>query len=375
VKVLVAPDKFKHALSAAEAAEAIADGVVAACPTAHVIQRPLADGGEGAGAILAAALNAAERSLVVHDALGRPHRASWWLAAEDRTAVVELAQAAGLGLLAANERDPWRASTYGVGQLLAEAAKAAARILLCVGGSATIDGGVGCLQAIGWQLLDACGRPLPSPAAPAQLLSIRALRPPARAWAVPLEVLCDVDNPLLGESGAAAVYGPQKGAAEAMVRDIEAGLAHWSALLAEHTGVLAAQLPGAGAAGGLPAGLAAALGARLSGGFDQVARCVGLDRAMQGCDLCLTGEGRLDEQTARGKVVCGVARHAAQCGVPAVALVGAVAASGDGALARVAAQMGLQRIVVITPPGAAPAAALREARANLRRAAAAVVGR
>lgn len=376
MRFLVACDKFGGALSAGDAAAAIAEGLRRALPEAEIRLCPLGDGGEGTGAILAKALNAVPRTRMVGDPLGRPVEATWWLCKPSRTGVVEMATACGLWRLASGERDPLHATSYGTGELLKAAADAGCRrIFLAVGGSATVDGGAGCLQALGWELLDERGEPLAVPAGAAGLAFVHKVRPPRERIAVGLTVLCDVDNGLLGPRGAAAVFAPQKGAAPHQVPILECGLARWAEVLRAASGRDVRALPGSGAAGGLPAALAALLDAKLISGFDCVARAVRLSERLVGCHLCLTGEGRLDEQTRSGKVVAGVARVAAAAGVPVVALVGAVRPREGSGVDALAAELGLAEVVVITPPGLAESAALAGARDNLRAAAESFVRR
>jgi len=369
MKVLIAPDKFKHALSAAEAADALAAGVRDAAPDAGIELCPLADGGEGTGPLLACALGAAPRAARCRDALGRPIEATWWLHAPSRRAIVELATVAGLQGLPREQRDPEKTTTFGVGEALRAAIDAGAQTVdLAVGGSATVDGGAGCLQALGVALLDASGAAISTPLTGGALTSI------ARIGAIPrlparIRVLCDVRNPLLGPRGAAPSFAPQKGASPDAVRRLEQGLRHWRDVLHAATGVDVADLPHAGAAGGIGAGLHAALGAALTEGFAAVAESVNLSDRIAAADLVITGEGRLDAQTVEGKVVAGVARLAAEAGTPAVALVGAADPAPDGSLTSVAQQFGLAQIGVITPAGATLDAALRATRENLRAAA------
>jgi glycerate kinase len=368
VKVLIAPDKFRDALDAAEVAAALAAGVRDAQPDAQIALCPLGDGGEGTGRVLAAACGAQERVTTVLDPLGRGREARWWLSADRATGIVEMAEASGLALLAPRERDALRTTSYGTGQLLRAAQDAGApRVLLCVGGSATVDGGAGCLQALGWRFVDGAGAEIVEPLTGGVLPAIARLESPPNHAALAIDVLCDVDNPLLGPRGAATVYGPQKGATPVGVDLLESGLVHWADVLEQHGGANVRDLPGGGAAGGLPAGLAAALGAHLRPGFAEVARQVGLRDKLAGCDLCLTGEGRIDEQTAGGKVVAGVARLARELGVPAIAFAGA-------ARPDLATTLGVERIIVITPEKTPLPEALAATAANLRSAARTVLG-
>jgi len=239
-------------------------------------------------------------------------------------------------------------------------------VTLCVGGSATVDGGAGCLQALGWELIDQTGECIREFAAGGILERIGEIRPRDPVPRLNIEVLCDVDNPLLGPRGAAAVFGPQKGASPTQVRQLEAGMENWAAVLTGCTSREVSALAGTGAAGGLPAGLAAALGAKLTRGFDEVARRLDLRAKLAGCDLCLTGEGCLDEQTVGGKVVAGVAELGRQVGVPVVALVGDARPPSGQTVAQLARTVGLREIVVVTPPNTPTEAALPAAADNLR---------
>lgn len=371
MKVLIAPDKFKDALDAPGVAAALAAGVRGAWPDGEIVTCPMGDGGEGTGLLLAGALSATEHSITVLDPLERPRPASWWLCPGGRTAIVEMAEASGLALLRVAERDPFRATSYGTGQLLhAALAAGAVRILLCVGGSATVDGGAGCVQALGWQFEARDGSLIPAPVRGGMLGEIRAIRPPPTPPAgVAIDIFCDVDNPLLGPRGAAPVFGPQKGASQAAVHELENGLTHWADVLQGCCGTDVRALPGGGAAGGITAGLVAALNARPRPGFDEVARCLGLREKLAGCDACLTGEGRLDDQTASGKVVAGVARLASAQRVPTLALVGTVRLGANQTMEELAQMLGLAKIVVITPPGTPLSTALADTRNNLQRAA------
>lgn len=373
--ILIAPDKFRDALDAAAAAEAIAAGVRDARPRVRVDGCPLADGGEGTGRVLAVARGLSERRARVLDPLGREREARWWHDAERRAGVVEMAEASGLHCLAPHERQATRTTTYGTGQLIAAAIAAGCeRIDVCVGGSATVDGGAGCLQALGFELLDASGRRIETPACGGMLDRIAAIRPPARLPKLDVRVLCDVDNPLLGPRGAAAVFAPQKGAAAGEVRLLEGNLAHWARLLERDLGRDVTQLAGAGAAGGLPAALHAGLGARLVPGFDVVAQAARLRERIAAAELVVTGEGRLDAQTAGGKVVAGVARLAQSLRKPVIALVGRVEPQTPDAVEQIARTLGLSRVVVVSRADEPLEVALAQTRDRLRQAAARVVG-
>lgn len=373
MRVLIVPDKFKDALDAAAVAAALAEGVRAARPGALVTCCPLGDGGEGTGRVIAQALHAQPRTTRVVDPLGRQHNATWWYEPERQLALVELAEASGLALLKPPERNPLVTTTFGTGQLLEAALHAGAlSVTLCVGGSATVDGGAGCLQALGLAFLDAHGARLDGFMAGGRLTEVTEVDfPQQEAPDAIIEILCDVDNPLVGPRGAARVFAPQKGAAADAVAQLERALEHWADVLEFSFGFYERDTPGTGAAGGVPAALVAAFGAHLLRGFEEVAHHVQLREKLRQADLVLTGEGRLDEQTAGGKVVAGVARLAQEAGVPCTALVGAVHAPHG--VEQLTAQLGLHEIIAITPPGTPTAAALAATAENLRRSAARAV--
>jgi glycerate kinase len=348
VRVLIAPDKFKHALTAAEVAAALARGLAAARPDAKIECVPLADGGDGTGPVLAAALGARPQTATVTGPRGRPIEATWWWDAATRTAIIEMAEASGLRLLRPDERDPTQTTSYGTGELIAVAQQAgASEVLLGVGGSATVDGGSGVLQALGWTLFDSEGAALPAPITGGQLARVTTLAPPTRTDRPRINVLCDVDNPLIGRRGAAPAFGPQKGASSEQVTQLTRNLNNWADVLRDAGGGDVRRLPATGAAGGLPAGLLAACSASLRLGFDAVAEAVKLDARIAAADWCVTGEGRIDEQTARGKVVAGVARRAVELKRPVAAFVG----DCRGSRAAIAQQLSLRDIVVVTPAG------------------------
>ncbi|SDE91164.1 glycerate kinase [Blastococcus fimeti] len=328
VRIVVAPDSFKGSLSADRAAQAIAAGIVRAVAGAEPVLRPVADGGEGT---VAAALRAgyASREARVTGPDGRSVAAA--LAVGGTTAVLELATAAGLGLL--DRPAPLTATTRGVGDLVRHALDLGAqRIVLGIGGSATTDGGAGMLQALGLRLLDARGADVPPGGAGlAQLDRIDPAGLDPRLAGVEFVVASDVDNPLTGPSGAAHVFGPQKGASADEVRALDAALSRYAAVLARDLGADVAASPGAGGAGGTAAG-ALAVGARLVSGAGLVCDLVGLSDVLAGAALVVTGEGSLDEQTLHGKAPAEVARRARAAGVPCLALAGRVAL-GSNALA------------------------------------------
>ncbi|SHF45526.1 glycerate kinase family protein [Streptoalloteichus hindustanus] len=320
MRVLVAPDCFGGTLTARAAAHAVAEGWRAAAPADELLLRPLADGGPGFVDVLHSALGGTLRERTVTGPLGEPVRAVWL--EHEGTAYVESAQACGLHLAPADRRRPEEATSRGVGELLAAARDAGARTAVVgLGGSATTDGGAGALAALGATPVDAAGRPLPAGGGSLARCAGLAGRPDLGG--LQLVAAADVENPLLGRHGAAHVFGPQKGADDAAVRRLEAGMAHWAEVLAAATGREVRDEPGAGAAGGLGAALLA-LGARRESGADLVRRLTGLDAAMDRADLVVTGEGSFDWQSLRGKLVTAVARGAAERGVPCLVLAGQV---------------------------------------------------
>lgn len=324
LRVLVAPQEFKGSLTAVEAAWAIASGVAAAAADTRIDTAPLSDGGPGFLDAILGATAGERRTAVVRDPLGRPVAASFGLIDEGRTALIEMAEAAGLKRLRQDELDPRRATTAGVGDLIRAALDAGARRLVVgIGGSATNDGGAGMVQALGARLRDATGSELPPGGRGlAHLASIDITGLDARLAGGDVLVATDVRNVLCGPEGASAVFGPQKGADAGAVAELDAALSVFARVVHADLGIAVGDWPGAGAAGGLGAALIAFLGATVRSGFDLVAEVVGLAERVRGADLVLTGEGRLDGQTGYGKVVAGIAALGLRAGVPVVALCG-----------------------------------------------------
>ncbi len=338
MKIVVAPDSFKECLSAVEVTRAIAEGLRAAWAalpvegeSLEIVEVPVADGGEGTVDTVVAATGGQVRGVAVTGPLGERVEARFGLLADGATAVIEMASAAGLHLVPADRRNPEKTSTYGVGELIRAALDAGARkILIGIGGSSTTDGGTGCAEALGWRFFDDAGGLIDGPLAGGMLHRIARIDRSGvddRLARTRILVACDVDNPLTGPHGAAAVYGPQKGATPEQVERLDAGLAHMAGLIRRDLGRDVETMPGAGAAGGLGAGLVAFCGADLCRGIESVAETVDLAGKIRGADLVITGEGRLDEQSLRGKVIWGVASVAQQLGVPTVALAGQVSGS------------------------------------------------
>jgi glycerate kinase len=326
MRVLVAPDKFRGTLTAPAAARAIAAGWGSERPHDRVEEVPLADGGEGTLDAMVDALGGERRSARVSGPLGDPVDAVYGLApTEDGlVAVVEMAQASGLPLVSEARRDPRLASTRGTGELLLAACRDRPdRVIVCIGGSATNDGGAGMAQALGVRFLDAEGAEIP-PGGEALLrldrVDASGLAPEVKASR--FVVASDVDNPLTGPSGASVVYGPQKGASPEDVLLLDRALSHYAAVLYRDLGIDVRAVRGAGAAGGLGAGLIAFLGARLRPGVEVVMEAVDFGRRLREAGLVITGEGKLDEQSLRGKTVAGVIEAAAGGGVPVAVLCG-----------------------------------------------------
>ena len=331
-RVIVAPQSFKGSADAVAVAAAIARGVRRAWPDARVDELPLADGGEGTVRALVRATNGTTHLARVHDPLGREIEAEWGLFGDGKTAVVEMAAASGLPLLLPEERDPRVTSTRGTGELVLAAAQSGAhRIVIGIGGSATNDGGAGMARALGYRFFDREGRELPEGgAALARLHRIDGQTDP-RLVRPAIDVACDVRNPLLGPEGASAVYGPQKGATPEIVRELDAALARYADVLEAFVGRRIRDVPGAGAAGGLGAGLLAFLDARLVSGAELVLGAVRFADRVRGADLVITGEGRIDRQSAYGKLTGAVTAAARAAGVPVVAVVGGVGAGHESA--------------------------------------------
>ncbi len=367
LNIVVCMDSWKGSLGAAAAGEAVAAGLRDQWPDAEIQVIPLADGGEGSLEIV--------RSV-------RPGTVSWhgvcgplpdmrlrapvlyW--PERGEALVEAATCAGLPLLPAGQRDPLRTTTRGVGDLIAAAlAQGARKLILAVGGTATVDAGAGMAMALGWRFLDRHGEAIP-PGGEGLLHLDRILPPREAGPAFGFEVLCDVDNPLLGPRGAAPVFAPQKGATPAQVTRLSAALGQFAAVAERDLGLRVGELPGTGAAGGIPASALACFGARLLPGIDRLLGLVGLEAALAGADWVITGEGRVDAQSLHGKVLSGVMRLAGAGGVKLGVIAGGVEL-GDAELRR----KGIRRAVAARPPGMPVEEAVREAAELARKAASA----
>lgn len=328
---LLAPDSLKGSLSAVQACQSLARGIHAAMPDAEILFAPLADGGEGTVEALALATGAELQTTRARGPLGGEVNAVWARTA-DNHAILELAAASGLPLVPEGQRNALTASTYGTGQLIRAALDAGCTdITLGIGGSATTDGGTGILSALGMKFLDADGAELlPGGAALQQLerVDTAELHPALREGEATLRILCDVTNPLCGESGAAHVYGPQKGASPEQVRQLDKALGRFAEVTNLQLGRDVAGLAGAGAAGGTGYGLVAWLGARLVPGITAVLEAARFDELCTRADWVFTAEGALDSQTLQGKTIAGVAAAARKHGVPVIAFGGAVRLNG-----------------------------------------------
>lgn len=326
LKIAVAPDSFKGSMTALEAASCIERGLRNVLAGVSVKKIPMADGGDGTVQAMVSATGGRTAKRLVRDPLGRKIKASFGLTGDGSTAIIEMAAASGLTLLKPHERNPMITSSYGTGELIRHALDLNVRkILVGIGGSATNDGGMGMARALGVRFTDGLGRDVPEGGG--SLISICRIDISgldSRLRGVVVEAACDVDNPLVGARGAARVYSPQKGATPAMVNKLEQGLRSLSRIIRKEIGIDIADVPGAGAAGGLGAGLMAFLGARLRPGVDIVVESVNLERRLKGCDIVITGEGRMDGQTVFGKAPAGVARVAKKLGLPVIAIAGSL---------------------------------------------------
>lgn len=320
--ILIAPDKFKGSLSAREVAESIAAGVRQVLPNVFIDKMPVADGGEGTVEVICQACGGEWVTCGAHDALGRPIEAHYVWLRERATAVMEMSEAAGMWRIAAEERDLFRANTYGVGEMMKDAARRGAKeILLGLGGSATNDGALGMARALGFRF-HASDREHELER-PDELVDLAGIVASEKASLPRIIAAVDVRNPLLGERGATRTFGPQKGGTPEQLEALERALARLADVVARDLGCDFRETPGAGAAGGLGFGLMSFCGASVRPGFDLVAETVGLKAAIERADVVVTGEGRLDEQTLEGKVPAGVARLARESGKRVFAIVGA----------------------------------------------------
>ena len=326
MKIVIAPDGFKGNLSALQVAQAIDKGIKHVVPDALTTIKPMADGGEGTVQALVDATGGKLMTTEVTDPLGGRVLAHWGLLSDRVTGVIEMASASGLPLVPPDKRNPLLTTTYGTGELILAALESGCRkLIIGIGGSATNDGGAGMTQALGARLLDSTGAELPfGGAALANLERIDVANLDSRLADCEVLIASDVSNPLCGAQGASAVYGPQKGATPEMVAQLDAALAHYADVIQRDLGIRVKDVPGAGAAGGLGAGLIVFLKAELIPGIDIVIQATNLVEHLKDADLVFTGEGRLDSQTACGKVPTGVAKKAKEFGLPVIAIAGEI---------------------------------------------------
>ena len=336
MKVVIAPDSYKGCLSALEVAKAMERGVLSVFSSAEVRKIPIADGGEGTVAALVTATNGQFRQTEVTDPLGNKIIAQWGILGDGRTAVIEMAAASGLPLVPKEKRDPRFTTTFGTGELIQAAlAEGLPKIIIGIGGSATNDGGTGMARALGVRFLNAAGQEVAAGGGSlAEICQIDTTGLDLRLKNTEIVVACDVDNPLCGTRGASAVFGPQKGATPEMVQQLDAGLAKYASCARQATGRDVAEKAGAGAAGGLGAGLMFFTPAQLKPGVEIVLDAVGFSDIVRDADFVITGEGRTDFQTAFGKAPVGVAKVAKTHGVPVFCISGGLGDGADDVLAQ-----------------------------------------
>ena len=326
MKIVIAPDSYKESLSASEVAQAIEKGFREIFPDAQYVSVPVADGGEGTVEAMIAATQGAERHAWVTGPLGEKVNASWGISGDGKTAFIEMAAASGLELVPAEKRDPLVTTSRGTGELILQALESGAtNIIIGIGGSATNDGGAGMVQALGAKLCDANGNEIGFGGGSLNTLNdidISGLDPRLKDCVI--RVACDVTNPLVGDSGASRIFGPQKGASEAMIVELDNNLSHYADVIKKALHVDVKDVPGAGAAGGMGAALMAFLGAELKSGIEIVTTALNLEEHIHDCTLVITGEGRIDSQSIHGKVPIGVANVAKKYHKPVIGIAGSL---------------------------------------------------
>jgi glycerate kinase len=328
MKIVIAPDSYKESLSASEVAQAIEQGFREIFPDAQYVKVPVADGGEGTVEAMIAATQGEAKMSRVTGPLGERVDAMWGISGDGTTAFIEMAAASGLALVPAAQRNPLQTTSRGTGELILQALEHGAKnIIIGIGGSATNDGGAGMVQALGARLSDANGKDiLPGGAGLISLNSIDISGLDPRLADCTLRVACDVTNPLTGELGASRIFGPQKGATEAMIVELDRNLAHYAEVIKKSLRIDVINVPGSGAAGGMGAALMAFLGAELRSGIEIVTQALNLEEHIHDCSLVVTGEGRIDSQSIHGKVPVGVAQVAKKYHKPVVGIAGCLTA-------------------------------------------------
>lgn len=364
MKLLFAPNAFKECLSAVQAAKAMAEGAREVYPGAECLLSPIADGGDGTLDTLIETADAKRIQVKVTDPLGRPVKAAMAMMGGGDGMVIEMAEASGLRLLTPEERNPLIATTRGTGDLIKAAILRGVRhIVIGIGGSATVDGGTGMARALGYRFWDREGKELPEGGGSLTALEhIDASGKEAGLASTRVLIASDVTNPLLGETGAARVYGPQKGATPEMVDRLEAGLARLAEVIERDLGLDVRSIPGAGAAGGLGAGLMAFTNATMHPGVDLILQETGFHRKLEQADIVFTGEGRVDRQTAFGKGPAGVAKAAKELGIPVYLLAGIVEEGAPEALR----EIGVTQTLCINPPGSSLEESIAQAAVRLK---------
>lgn len=332
MKVVIAPDSFKDSLTAKQVANAIAEGLLDIMPNTECLCVPVADGGEGTMRALVDATRGTRHRVQVTGPLSIPVDAEFGVLGDGVTAVIEMASASGIELVPQEQRNPMVATSYGTGELVSAALDLGVEsIIVAIGGSATNDGGIGMMTALGARFLDANGELVaPNGKGLLELASVDVTKLDPRLTQTRIVCACDVDNPLTGEKGASAVFGPQKGATPEMIKSLDAGMQRYAAVIKSALNIDVKNQPGAGAAGGMGAALMAFMQAELRPGIQIVLEAVELEAKLHGADLVITGEGRIDGQTIHGKTPVGVSRLAQKKGIPTIALAGAL---GDGCMA------------------------------------------
>ncbi|MCP1630106.1 glycerate kinase [Citrobacter amalonaticus] len=326
MKIVIAPDSYKESLSATEVAQAIEKGFREIFPDAQYVSVPVADGGEGTVEAMIAATHGSAHSALVTGPLGEKVNANWGMSGDGKTAFIEMAAASGLALVPPDKRNPLITTSRGTGELILQALDSgASNIIIGIGGSATNDGGAGMVQALGAKLCDANGTEIGYGGGSLNTLNtidVSGLDPRIKQCAI--RVACDVTNPLVGEQGASRIFGPQKGATEPLILELDRNLAHYADIIKKSLGVDVKNVPGAGAAGGMGAALMAFLGAELKSGIEIVTQALNLEEHIHDCTLVVTGEGRIDSQSIHGKVPVGVANVAKKYHKPVIGIAGSL---------------------------------------------------
>ncbi|MGG0459832.1 glycerate kinase [Priestia aryabhattai] len=364
MKIVIAPDSFKESLTALRVCEAVEKGIKTHFPNAEISKVPMADGGEGTVQSLVDATDGEVIQARVAGPLGKEVEAFYGILGDGKTAVIEMAAASGLHHVPVDKRNPLITTTRGTGELILKALDHKVKhIIIGIGGSATNDGGAGMAKALGAKLLDAKGAEIKEGGGSlGQLTSIDLTNLDSRLAEVKVEVACDVDNPLTGETGASAVFGPQKGATPDMVKQLDRNLAHYAAIVGKEMGIHIQRVPGAGAAGGLGGGLLAFLSAELKPGVDIVIEATQLESYIKNADLVITGEGRIDGQTIYGKTPIGVAKTAKKHSVPVIAIAGSIGVGSEAVY-----EHGISALFSVVPGAVTLQEALEKADENIER--------